>query len=326
MGGAMLGLAESLDPDSAYLNADQVRQLERNEQPGPGDIGLQLTRQYYLRVVSARDGSPAARAGLRPGDYLRTIDGRSTRDVSAFEGLRLLRGAPGTAVKLTVIRGSAADPHDLTVVRAVPTGPDVTARTLPQGPGYVRIAGFGTDVADQLAARIADLSKSGASSLVIDLRGTAEGELDKGLAAARLFVASGDLAIRAARGAERQVLSATAGDGRFRLPVALLVDVGTAGAAEIFASALSTARRADLIGEKTLGRAAVQKLVKLPDGSGLWISGAQYLTSAGAAIQGKGLTPNVDVEQPDVEFGARPSIDDPVLDRAIALLTAKQAA
>jgi carboxyl-terminal processing protease len=326
MTGAMRGLAESLDPDSAYLTAEQVRQLERKDQPGPADIGLQLTRQYYLRVVSARDGSPAARAGLRPGDYVRTIDGQSTRELSALEGQRLLRGAAGTAVKLTVIRGSAADPHELTITRSVSAGPDVTARVLSQGPGYVRIAGFGANVVEQLTARVSELSKSGVPSLVIDLRGTADGNLENGLAAARLFIASGDLAIRDARGAERQVLAATKGDGRFTLPAVLLVDIGTAGAAELFASSLSTARRADLVGEKTLGRAAVQKLVKLPDGSGLWISGAQYLTSAGAAIQGKGLEPTVAVDKPEVEFGAEPPVDDPVLDRAIVHLTAKQAA
>jgi carboxyl-terminal processing protease len=326
MGGAMRGLAESLDSDSAYLTPEQVRQLERNEQPGTADIGLQLTRQYYLRVVSARDGSPAARAGLRAGDYVRSIDGRSTRDVSAFEGLRLLRGAEGTSVTLTVIRGSAADPHEVSITRTAISGPDVTGRLLTGGPGYVRIVGFGAGAATALRAQVADLVKGGASALVIDLRGTAEGDLDNGIAAARLFVDSGDLAIRAARGAERQVLSAGPGDGRFTLPVALLVDVGTAGAAEVFASSLSTARRADLIGEKTLGRATVQKLVKLPDGSGLWISGTQYLTSAGAPIQGKGLTPTIEVEKPDVEFGAAAPLDDPVLDRAIVHLAARQAA
>ena len=275
MTGAMRGLAEGLDPDSAYLTPEQVRQLERGVQPGPADIGLQLTRQYYLRVVAARDGSSAARAGLQPGDYVRSIDGESTRDMSAFEGQRLLRGATGTAVKLSVIRGSAAEPHDISVTRSIAAGRDVTGRMLPSGPGYVRISSFGAAIVEQLGDKIAELAKSGASSFVIDVRGTADGEFDKGVAAARLFVSSGDLVIRESRGAERQILSAGQGDGRIMQPVVLLVDVGTAGAAELFAASLANARRADLVGEKTLGRAAVQKLVKLPDGSGLWLSGAQ---------------------------------------------------
>ena len=325
MHGAMRGLAEGLDADSAYLTPEQVRQIERGEQPGPADIGLQLTRQYYLRVIAARDGSPSAAAGLRAGDYVRTINGRSTRDMSVLEGQRLLRGAPGTTVQLSVIRGSAADPHDLSLTRSVVAAPDVTGRILPEGPGYIRISSFGSGVVEHLTTKIGELAKSGASTWVIDLRGTAEGDLDQGVMAARLFVPSGDLVIRAARGAERQTLSATQGDGRITQPVALLVDAGTAGAAELFAASLASARRADLIGEKTLGRAAVQKLVKLSDGSGLWLSGVQYLTASGAPIQGKGLEPTIEVEGLDVEFGAAPS-GDPALERAITHLTVRQAA
>src|SRR3990170_734073 len=111
MGGAMRGLAENLDPDSAYLTPADVRQLEAGDPLPAGETGLEITRQYYLRVVSARDASPAARAGLRPGDLIRNIDQTPTRDMSALEGLRRLRGAPGSTVRLTVIRGNQADPH-----------------------------------------------------------------------------------------------------------------------------------------------------------------------------------------------------------------------
>ncbi len=246
--------------------------------------------------------------------------------MSVLEGQRLLRGAPGTTVQLSVIRGSAADPHDLSITRSVAAAPDITGRVLREGPGYIRIASFGPGVVEQLTAKIGELTKSGASTFVIDLRGAAEGDLDQGVMAARLFVPSGDLVIRAARGAERQTLSATPGDGRITQPVAVLVDAGTAGAAELFAASLASARRADLIGEKTLGRAAVQKLVKLSDGSGLWLSGVQYLTASGAPIQGKGLEPTIEVEGLDVEFGAAPSPGDPVLERAITHLTVRQAA
>jgi carboxyl-terminal processing protease len=117
MEGAMRGLAEGLDPDSAYLTAQQVRDLETGPGLAAGDVGVELTRQYYLRIIAARDGSPAAQAGLQTGDYVRAIDGRSTRDFSVFEGTRLLHGAPGSKVVLTIIRGNAADPHDVTLVR-----------------------------------------------------------------------------------------------------------------------------------------------------------------------------------------------------------------
>src|SRR4029434_6068117 len=105
-----------------------VKAVEQNVSPGPADIGVELTRQYYLRVVSARDGSPGAKAGLRTGDYIRAIDGRATRDMSAYEGMRHLRGAVGSKVALLVIRNNAADPHELSVVRERAGGPDLPTR------------------------------------------------------------------------------------------------------------------------------------------------------------------------------------------------------
>ena len=117
MRGAMHGLADGLDPDSAYLTADQVKQVESGAPLPPGDVGLDLTRQYYLRVIAARDGSPAAKAGLRTGDYIRAINDTPTREMSVLEGMRALRGAPGTKVSLTVIRGNAADPHVVELTR-----------------------------------------------------------------------------------------------------------------------------------------------------------------------------------------------------------------
>src|SRR3954464_14119342 len=117
MKGAMHGLADSLDPDSAYLTPAQVKQVERGAAVAPGGVGLELTRQYYLRVIAARDNSPAAKAGLRTGDYIRAINSMPTRDMSVWEGVRALRGAPGTKVSLTVIRGNAAEPHVVDLTR-----------------------------------------------------------------------------------------------------------------------------------------------------------------------------------------------------------------
>ena len=117
MHGAMRGLADALDADSAYLSVQQVKQVESGAPPPAGDVGLDLTKQYYLRVVAARDRSPAAKAGLRTGDYVRAIDGQPTRELSVWEGMRALRGTPGSTVKLTIIRGNAAEPHELQLTR-----------------------------------------------------------------------------------------------------------------------------------------------------------------------------------------------------------------
>jgi carboxyl-terminal processing protease len=326
MHGAMHGLADNLDPDSAYLDAAQVRSFEKNDPAGAAHVGLELTRQYYLRVIAARDGSPAARAGLTAGDYIRAIDGNSTRDTTVYEGMRLLRGKAGTRVRLTVLRGNAADPHELELIREnVPAAP-VKGRIAAPGTGYLRVAEFGAGTADQIKAEVASLSKAGAARLIVDLRGTAFGANESGLSAARLFVAGGALAIRQDRGKAKETISAAAGDGALTLPVALLTDNGTSGAAELFAAALAGHKRATLVGERTLGRAAQQKLVKLPNGSGLLLTHMLFLTPGGAVIHGKGLTPDVAVEQPSVEFGQVPPTGDPILERAIQTLTVKQAA
>src|SRR6187549_420945 len=325
MRGAMRGLADGLDADSAFLTPDLVKTFESNSSPGAADIGVELTRQYYLRVVSARDGSPAARAGLRTGDYIRAIDGRATRDMSAYEGMRLLRGAPGSKVALLVIRNNAADPHELSLVRERTMAADVTTKMANASTGYVRVAEFTKDVPVKVTQAVGALTKTGANRFVLDLRGTATGDIDNGIAAARLFVPSGTLSIRQTK-AQRETITASANDGSISAPVILLVDQGTAAAAELFASALSGNGRAELVGERTLGRAARQQLVKLPDGSGLLLSSMRYLTPANAGIHERGLTPDVQVRQPDVEFGAPPPTKDETLDTAIARLTEKKAA
>ncbi len=324
--GAMNGLADGLDADSAFLPADVVKVYESNTSTGPADVGIEVTRQYYLRVVSAREGSPAARAGLRTGDFIRGIDGRPTRDMSVFEGARLLRGAPGSKLSLLVIRGNAAEPHTIDLVRERWTGPDVVSRMTDATTGYVHPLAFAKESPAHIKQAIDALAKTGAARYIIDLRGTAAGDLDDGLATARLFVKSGTLTVRESKGEIREPVLAMSGDGAVTAPLLLLVDQGTSGAAEVFAAALDGNNRAELVGAHTLGRAARQRLVKLPDGSGLLISHLRYLTPANAPIHERGLAPDVEVEQPDVEFGSEPPPGDPTLQKAIELMAQKKAA
>jgi carboxyl-terminal processing protease len=326
MRGAMRGLADGLDPDSAYLTPDQVKQVESGATLPPAGVGLELTRQYYLRVIAARDNSPAAKAGIRTGDYVRMINDTPTHEVSVWEGTRLLRGAQGSTVKLTIIRGNAADPHVVELTRENEPPSAVSGRMAAPGVGYMRIAAVGATTAAQLKTEAATLTKSGASKLIVDVRRTATGTADEGIALARLFVASGTLAMREPKGGARETLTAESGDGAVTLPTVILVDTGTSSAAEVFASALAGNHRADLIGEHTLGRAATQKLVKLPDGSGLWLSTLRYLTPAGTPLHEKGLEPTVAVDEPDVEFGQPPPTTDTILDKALERLSGKQAA
>jgi carboxyl-terminal processing protease len=319
MRGAMRGLADGLDADSTFLTPELVKTFESNSNPGPADIGVELVRQYYLRVVSAREGSAAAKAGLRTGDYIRAIDGRATRDMSAYEGARLLHGAPGSKVTLLVIRGNAADPHEMTVVRERPAGADLTSKMADPATGYVHIHEFTKDSPARIKQAFDALAKTGATRYVVDLRGTARGDLDDGLAAARMFVKSGTLSIKQSKAAKEPV-SANAGDGAITSRVVLLTNPGTSGAAEVFAAALVGNKRAETVGERTLGRTARQKLVKLPDGSGLLLSSQRYQAPDGKDIHEKGILPGVEVDEPEVEFGSTPPPGDPILDRALKVV------
>jgi carboxyl-terminal processing protease len=327
MDGAMRGLADGLDPDSAFLSPGQVKAIESGEAAPDADVGIELTRRYYLYVIAARDGSPALKAGLRTADTIRAIDGKPTRDMSVFEGTRALRGKLGTKVTLTIIRGNAADPHEVVLVRDKITGPIVTSKLI-GSTGYLRIASFRNGVVEELRKQGAELTKSGAKNLIVDVRRTAEGPLENGIAAARVFIKSGTLAIKSGRAKTetREPVSAAAGDGAIGLPASVLVTTGTSGPGELFVAALNDNDRAEVIGERTLGRAGIQKLVKLPEGRGLWLTYARYLTPKGNAIQGRGLEPDLAVDDPDVEFGAPATDKDPILDAALERMKLKVAA
>jgi carboxyl-terminal processing protease len=229
-------------------------------------------------------------------------------------------------VKLTIIRGgSAAEPHVIELTREAPPTADVKGRSQGDGIGYVRVAAFSRRATEQLRSQVASLTKGGATRLIIDVRNAATGDLTEGITAARLFVSTGTLAVRESRSGGQAKIAANKGDGAIALPVAVLVDSGTSGPAELFAAALAGNKRAELIGERTVGRTGIQELIKLPDGSALWITSSRYLTPAGAQLQAKGLDPDVAVDQPEGEFGA-PAPADAILQRAIERLTTKKAA
>lgn len=317
MEGAMRGLAESLDPSSAFLPPAEVALVENKTPLGEGDPGLTVTRQFYLRVLGVKDGSPAARAGLRSGDFVRAIDGKPTRDMSAFTGTRLLRGAVGSKVKLVIIRGNAAEPHDITLTRdKVDTSIVTSEMDSKNMVGYIRIKTFaaaGTgSVADALRQQSEKLQQQGAKGLVLDIRNVADGSYDEAIKAAAVFVASGTIATRAGRdNANKEVLTAPAGNTAVTIPAVVLQSFGTSGPAEVFAAALHDNKRAEIVGERSAGLAAEQHLVKLPQNFGLWMTYRRYFTAANIAILEKGIAPDVVAEEPNVEFGdSAPAVDD----------------
>ena len=318
MHGALWGLAEGLDPESSYLTPDEVLAYDTGPAVDSAGVGLVLTRQYYIQVVAARDGSPAATAGLRPGDYIRDIGGNPTRLMSVVRANQLLHGDDGSSVTLSVIRGNAAEPVDMTLTRGDGRSANVTSRILTPGVGYLRIAEFDDTTAGAIGSAAVRLEQEGAERLLIDLRGTATGAFETGIAATELFTDAETLIIRETSSAQEPV-SRTDRRPTIMWPVVLITNPGTAGAAELFAAALTDADRADTVGLRTAGRAAEQTLVRLPDGGGLLLSSTQYLTASGDSIHRVGVEPVVVVQEPSAELGqavADPD-EDPVLDRAL---------
>jgi carboxyl-terminal processing protease len=325
MRGAMNGLADNLDADSGFLPANVASAYETNAPVAPADIGVELSRQYYLRVISVRDGSPAAKAGLRSGDFIRAIDKRSTKDISIFEGDRLLHGQPGSKVSLLIIRGNAADPHEIDLNRERIPATELTSKMADASTGYIHIVEFSRRAPVQVKQAVDALAKTGAARYIIDLRGATRGDLDDGVAAARLFVKTGTLVVRETK-TNKETVAAQNGDGAITAPVVLLVDQSTARAGEVFAAALDGNKRAEMIGEHTIGSAAKQKLVKLPDGSAMLLSYMRYAAPNGNAIHEKGLQPEVPVDEPDVEFGTPAPTTDPTLQKALEYFSQKKAA
>lgn len=322
MDGALAGLAGGLDVDSTFLSAESVARIESGADAGPAGIGVETVARYYTQIVGVRDGSPADRAGLRPGDYIRAIDDEPTRRLSGVDGVARLRGEPGTTVRLSLLRGNTSEPYDIELTREAPSGPDVSHRMLAAGIGYVRVAALADGAAAAIGQAAGALAAEGAQQLVIDIRNCAGGSFDEGIAAARLFVADGTLLQREETGGVQIAIEATAGAGAIDTPVLLLTNFGTAAGAELFAASLTGAGRAESVGQRTAGRVSLQKLIPLPDGSGLWLSWARYLHASGDALHRTGVEPDVAVDVPSVELGEPWPPGDPILDRALEHLQA----
>jgi carboxyl-terminal processing protease len=323
MAGARLGLTEALDGDTSYLDAEELKLLQSPAKEGDAEVGLVLTRRFgYLMAVAARPGSPAERAGVRPGDVIRSIDGRHSRPLAGPTGERLLRGAPGSSVKLVLLRaGSEPIEVSLTRERLAPSAPK--GKLLEEGAGYLKVSEFSARAAEDVRTEVESLRKAGARRLVLDLRGAAFGAPADGVKVAELFVRGGVLAkLAIARGGE-QLFQGDPARVLWEGPLAVLVDNGTAGPGEVVAGAVLDADRGEVVGEPTFGRAAVQKTIPLPEGALVMTTG-KYTTPKGTAIHGRGLAPSVAVARAREEQEGEPEpgapVKDPILDKALELL------
>jgi carboxyl-terminal processing protease len=317
MDGAIRGMLEALDPDSCYLDAEEYLAYKDPEAHRRADIGVELTKRYYLQVVSVLPGSPAEKAGVEPGDLLKSVGGMNTREVNVIAGEAMLRGGAGTSVSLEVIRDRQPDPIKIDVERRDILVSPVTFEKLESGAGYIQIASFrpGTDTDVKRAVEV--LKGQGAEKLVVDVRNSFGRVAEEGAKVAELFVAGGVAARLQSRRGETSDLKLASDRVAFTGDVVLLINGGSSGAAEIVASAFRTAKRGEILGVPTSGRSAVQKAISLGDGTAVVISVAQYWTPDGKPLLGEGLEPTLVVERTleDEERGV-----DPVLDKAIDVL------
>jgi carboxyl-terminal processing protease len=321
MEGAIRGMMDALDPDSCYLTPEQYETFQEpagNEEAG---IGIEVGKRYYLEVVAVLPGSPAEKAGLKPRDLLKSVDGVNTRETNVIVGESLLRGPTGSKVKLMVIRGRQPDPDEYTVVREANPAPPVAYKMLPDSIGYIRIVSFRKNVAEDVARGIEELERQGASEMVLDVRNSFGRIAEEGAKVAELFVSGGLAARLQGRSGEKTDLVLTPERVRYDGPLAVLLNRGSSGAAEIMAGAIQHAERAELVGERTSGRSAVQKTIPLGDGSALVLSVSQYWTPDDKPLLGKGIEPSVEVREPASGEG---QVGDPILEKALELLAGER--
>src|SRR5258705_996204 len=310
--GALRGLAYGLDPYSTYLTPQQVSEYNDTAKDNQAGIGAELSQlASYLYVIAPMKGSPADQAGVRAGVIIEYIDGKATRDISLYDAKQLLNGTAGSDVKLRVLRANAS-PLTLTVKRGAFRAPAAEARMDASRIGILKINSFADGEAADARARVQDLVKQGAQKIVVDLRGTAGGFLKEAVAVANLFVKDGQIAQTVGR--EGKTLKSFAADPKaaiFSGPVVALIDSGTAGAAEVVASALVERNRGQLVGEKSFGAGAEQQLFTLRGGDGLLLTTVKWASGNGKTFLGEdrnhsGVSPSVEVKGPEIADSVDP--------------------
>lgn len=297
--GAMNGMLEAIDPFASYLSADQYKQYQKNQDPRKANVGLILSRRFgYVGVVSVLPGSSASKAGLTTGDILEAIGGVGTRDMPLAYAEMLLTGEPGSSVEVSVLRLRKPEPQKLTLTRAVPRYPAVLSKMLPDQIGLVQIPALDAGKVKDVATQLDQLSKQGAKKFILDLRQCAIGKSEDGYALAELFAGAGVLGYLQGQKFPRQDFKSDPAKAQYaKQPLAIIINRGTAGAAEIASAALLDLKRADVVGERTYGDAAMRRPITMDDGSAVILSVAKYYSPAGKAIQDTGVTPGVQVTE-----------------------------
>ena len=294
--GAIQGMLRTLDPHTTYLSPEFFKEMQVETTGRFGGLGVEISiRDGVLTVVTPIEDTPAYKVGVQAGDQIILIEKEPTKDLSLQEVVKRLRGKPGSKVKITVRRKEEKEPIDFTITRQIIRIKSVRSRMLPDDIAYIRIRSFQSGTDREVREALSSLEDKGARALVLDLRNNPGGLLSQAVSVSDIFLTAGSLIVytegRMSDQAHRFTSTKEASGGE--IPMAVLVNAGSASASEIVAGALQDLQRAKLVGVKTFGKGSVQTVVPLSDGSGLRLTTALYFTPKGRRIQGEGIEPDI---------------------------------
>lgn len=298
--GAIRGMLRTLDPHSSFMPSDVYREMQIETEGRFGGLGIEITiRDDMLTVVSPIEGTPAFRAGIQPGDQIIKVDGESTKDMQLVDAVKKLRGLEGTAVTISILRKDFAEPKDFVLTRAVIEIKSVRSKQLPDDIGYIKLRSFQKTTAKELEDALQDLEEQHVRALVLDLRNNPGGLLEQAIAVSDEFLEAGKLIVYTKGRLAGQNMKGFSKNERAYLshPMVVLINEGSASASEIVAGALQDLGRATIIGTQSFGKGSVQTIIPLSDGSGLRLTTAKYFTPKGREIQGKGIAPDIFIEE-----------------------------
>ena len=293
--GSLRGLAEGLDPYSAYLTPEQVKQY--NPKMNRAETGLIVSKVGgYAYVVSVLKGTPADEAGIRAGDFIEYVGKVPSRDLSLYDIEQLMNGDAGATVELRILHQGQS--RKVALARAKFNQPAIESRIEEAGIGYIKVTTLAEGKADEIKTQLSELTSKGAQKIVLDLRGAANGKLQEGVKVANYFVGAGTLARTLGKGEkETQKFDADPNKVVFTGPLVVVIDRSTSGPAEVIAAAVRDQKRGEVVGDKTFGSGSEQQLFSLSDGGALLLTTAKYAPGAGKAFMEEPITPTVKVER-----------------------------
>lgn len=297
--GAIKGMVHNLDPHSSFMTKEEYRELMLETKGSFTGIGVEITvKDNVLTVVSPIEGTPAYKVGMKAGDKIIKIENKRTKDMSLMEAVKKIRGPKGTKVNLTIMREGEAKPLEFSITRGVIPLISVRQYFLTPEIGYVRISNFQSKTAKDLSAALEEMEKGREiKGLILDLRNNPGGLLSQAIEVSDLFLNSGLIVSTKGRISSQNITATAHTDKKSRTyPIIVLVNSGSASAAEIVAGALQDNKRAIVLGTRTFGKGSVQTILPLSDGSGLRLTTARYYTPSGKSIQLSGIVPDIELD------------------------------